>query len=209
VGQFTDGIFAIAITLLVFEIARPDGGAFAVGPGVPGPRAAGRLWNFLVEHDSAFYAYLLAFFVLWLAWRWHHALLERVSHVPSGMIGWHFPLLLLAAFLPYVATVLGHYFKNPLAGLSFGVVVLVMLLSLAGIQIQARRDGTALSEADQEALAAEIAVTWEVVVYWAAVTALVWWVSWAPFLWIAAIAVGSAGTILGRRRARRRRAASG
>jgi uncharacterized membrane protein len=209
VGQFTDGIFAIAITLLVFEIARPEGAAFGVGPAVARPQAASRLWNFLVEHDSAFYAYLLAFFVLWLAWRWHHALLERVSHVPSGMIGWHFPLLLLAAFLPYVATVLGHYFRNPLAALFFGVVVLVMLVSLAAIQIQARRDGTALSEADRAALATEIAVTWEVVAYWAAVTALVWWLPWAPFLWIAAIGVGSAGTMLGRRRARRRSAASG
>jgi hypothetical protein len=43
------------------------------------------------------------------------------------MIGFHFPLLLLAAFLPYTATVMGHDPDNPLAALLFGSVVGVLL----------------------------------------------------------------------------------
>lgn len=49
------------------------------------------------------------------------------------MIGLRFPLLLLAAFLPYATTVLGHYPDNPVAALLFGLVFGLILASRAAI----------------------------------------------------------------------------
>jgi uncharacterized membrane protein len=200
-GFFTDAVFAIASTLLVIEIPRPQGAEFEVKDGVSAERAAHNLWHFLVAQDAAFYAYVLAFFVLWIVWRQHHALLDQVGHLSPAMIGWHFPLLLLAAFLPYAATVFGHYSGNPLAALLFGVVVLVLLTCRTAIQSGARSDGALLPTADRHALDANITASWAVVAYWAVITALVWWVSWAPLLWIATTVVGSASVWLAMRRA--------
>jgi uncharacterized membrane protein len=134
VGFLTDAVFAIAMTLLVIEIPRPDAADFEAGDGVSKTEAFAALWRFLVAQHSSFYAYVLAFFVLWIVWRQHHVLLDQVSHVPAAMIGWHFPLLLLAAFLPYVTTMIGHYPGNPLAALLYGLVVGALLLCRSVIQ---------------------------------------------------------------------------
>jgi uncharacterized membrane protein len=61
VGFFTDAVFAIAMTLLVIEIPRPGAADFEVGDGVTKGQAAGKLWHFLVDQRSDFYAYALAF----------------------------------------------------------------------------------------------------------------------------------------------------
>ncbi len=200
VGFFTDAVFAIAMTLLVIEIPRPQGAEFSVDHGLSRAQAGDNLWHFLRAEDDAFYAYLLAFFMLWIVWRQHHTLLDQVTHLSSAMIGWHFPLLLFAAFLPFAATVLGHYLGNPVAALLFGVVVLLLLVSKTAIQSRARVDGAVLPGADRRSFDVDIAASWGVVAYWAAVTALVWWVTWAPLLWIATTVVGSVGTWLARRR---------
>jgi hypothetical protein len=85
------------------------------GDGVSKAQAFDRLWRFLAAQHSAFYAYILAFYLIWIIWRQHHKLLDQVSHVSTSMISFHFPLLLLAALLPYTATVMGHYPDNPRA----------------------------------------------------------------------------------------------
>src|ERR1700689_3990504 len=133
-GFFTDAVFAIAMTLLVIEIPRPQEADFEGGDGVTKAQAVARLWHFLVAQHSAYYAYLLAFFMLWIVWRQHHALFDQIGRVSAGMIGLHFPLLLVAAFLPYATTVLGHYPDNPLAALLLGLVVGALLACRSAIQ---------------------------------------------------------------------------
>jgi uncharacterized membrane protein len=74
------------------------GNTFHVGRGVSKTEAFDRLWHFLVVQHNAFYAYIFAFTMLWVVWRQHHVLLDQVSRLSSAMVGWHFALLLLAAF---------------------------------------------------------------------------------------------------------------
>src|ERR1700678_708266 len=100
------------MTLLVIEIPRPEGSAFHLGGGVSKEHAFHALWVFLVDQRTSFYAYLLAFFILWVVWRHHHVLFDQLTQVPGAMTGWHFPLLLFVAFLPYAATTVGHYPDN-------------------------------------------------------------------------------------------------
>jgi uncharacterized membrane protein len=55
-AAFADAVFAIAITLLVLEIERPDGEQLA------SPAA---LWHFLGQQLGSFIAFVLAFFLVW------------------------------------------------------------------------------------------------------------------------------------------------
>ena len=91
VGFFTDAVFAIAMTLLVIEIPRPEAAVFEAGDGVTKAQAFDRLWRFLVAQHNAFYAYVLAFFILWIVWRQHHVLLDEVSRLSGPMIGCFVP----------------------------------------------------------------------------------------------------------------------
>ena len=55
-GFFTDAVFAIAMTLLVIEIPRPQEAAFEAGGGVTKAEAVTRLWHYLVAQHNAYYA---------------------------------------------------------------------------------------------------------------------------------------------------------
>ncbi|MFI9590250.1 TMEM175 family protein [Nonomuraea sp. NPDC052265] len=89
VGMFSDAVFAIAITLLVLEIPRPEEAQF------------GDLAGFLAERQGSFMAFALAFLMLWFSWRAHHTLFDQLHRVTQPVLLLHVPLLLFSAFLPY------------------------------------------------------------------------------------------------------------
>jgi uncharacterized membrane protein len=185
ISVFTDAVFAIAMTLLVIEIPRPEAADFEPGDGVSKSEAVHRLAHFLGQQAGAFYAYFLAFYLIWIVWRQHHTLFDQVRRVSAGMVALHFPLLLLAAFLPYVTTVLGHYQGNPLAALLFGLNVGLLLASRAAIQTLAARDEEILHPAtDRRQYHVSVVVSWSVIVYWALTLLFVWWAPWAQIPWI-------------------------
>lgn len=200
VGFFTDAVFAIAMTLLVIEIPRPEAEDFEPGDGVSKAQAFGRLWRFLAAQHSAFYAYILAFYLIWIIWRQHHRLLDQVSRVSTSMISFHFPLLLLAAFLPYAATVMGHYPGNPLAALLFGLVVGALLACRSAIESGAGRGDVLLPDVDKRQYQATVSVSWAVTGYWALTLLFVWWTPWAQVLWFLTGFVGYVASQLVKRR---------
>jgi uncharacterized membrane protein len=198
-GFFTDAVFAIAMTLLVIELPRPGGNTFHVGAGVSKSQAFDRLWDFLVAQHNAYYAYLLAFSMLWIVWRQHHVLFDQVSALSGAMVGWHFPLLLLAAFLPYATTVMGDFHDNPMAALLLWFAVWGLLLSRSLIQTMAWRDHVLLPQVDKEHFRASLIVSWVVVGYWTLTLALVWWTPWVEIAWFFTVPVGTVGRLVVRR----------
>ncbi|MEV6557292.1 TMEM175 family protein [Nocardia sp. NPDC051756] len=105
-GAFADAVLAIAITLLVIEIKRPEGAELA------SPHALG---EFLWHEKASFIAFVLAFFLLWSVWRRHHILIDEVDRLDRATAGAHAPLLLFAAFLPFPTAIFGHASDNKLA----------------------------------------------------------------------------------------------
>ena len=137
IGTFVDAVLAIAMTLLVIDIPRPDGPTFSVSPGRSKQEAFVNLWHFLYHQHQALYAYVLAFFILWIVWRQHHEMFDQFDRITPAMVGWHFPLLLFAAFLPYSTSIIGQYGDNPVAALLYGGNVFVILLSRSLVQREA------------------------------------------------------------------------
>jgi uncharacterized membrane protein len=200
ISFFTDAIFAIAMTLLVIDIPRPEGMNFSVGDGHTKTEAFDQLARFLGHQWDAFYAYFLTFLILWIVWRQHHRMFDQFGRVTPRMVGWHFPLLLFAAFLPYASTTYGHYADNPMAALLYGLVVAVVLFSRSAIQTEALRGDVLIDAADREDYRAEIRVSWITTGYWVLTLALVWWTPWAGIPWFFTSTIASLVRSVARRR---------
>ncbi len=67
---FSDGVFSIAITLLVLEIKLPDG-----------IHSAAELWLALGRLWTSYVGYVLSFLVIGVMWANHHSLFEYITRL--------------------------------------------------------------------------------------------------------------------------------
>ena len=89
---FSDGVIAIAITLLSLEIKLPDGG--------------GSLLHSLASLWPSYVGFVLSFLLVGQVWLNHHAIFVRVRSVDQWMLICNLFLLLDVAFLPFATSVL-------------------------------------------------------------------------------------------------------
>jgi uncharacterized membrane protein len=93
---FSDGVFAIAITLLVLDIA------------VPAARE-GRLWAELGGLWPHYGAYAISFLTIGVMWANHHSMMHQVGRVDPTLIYLNLALLAIVAFIPFPTGVLAAY----------------------------------------------------------------------------------------------------
>jgi TMEM175 potassium channel family protein len=97
VEAFSDGVFAIAITLLVLEISvEPD--------------QYGHLPKALLDEWPSYFAYVTSFFTVGSIWIAHHSLFTRLKFIDPALLRLNLVLLLFAAFLPFPTGVLAQAF---------------------------------------------------------------------------------------------------
>lgn len=99
VGAFSDGVFAIAITLLVLTIEVPTGDDLSDG---------------LHELDDDLLAYFIGFAVMGKFWYEHHKLFSAIVRSDMRLIIANLVLLSLIALMPFTTGVLGS-FDDPLS----------------------------------------------------------------------------------------------
>ena len=97
---FSDGIFAIAITLLVLEIRPPH----AVG--------TDGLWNALAAQWPSYFAFALSFFVILVTWINHHDLLRLVCADSRRLQLANGLLMFYVASVPFPTAVLASHLKG-------------------------------------------------------------------------------------------------
>jgi uncharacterized membrane protein len=91
---FSDGVFAIAITLLVLTIAQPGN--------------YHRLTHQLEQKWPSLAAYVVSFVVIGIMWLNHHTIFEHLQRVDRKFFYFNLALLMTIAFLPYPTGVLGQ-----------------------------------------------------------------------------------------------------
>jgi uncharacterized membrane protein len=94
---FSDGVFAIAITLLILEIKVPHAGA------------AGGLWHGLRELWPSYVAFVLSFFVVLIMWVNHHELMRLVRGVTYPFLFANGLVLLTVTFVPFPTAILAEH----------------------------------------------------------------------------------------------------
>lgn len=98
--SLTDGLFAIAMTLLVLDVKVP-----AVGDHPPDSVLRDALWH----QSSAYLAFLLSFYVIALYWRRHHRLMRTVRSSDPALLRRTILLLLAISVMPFAAELIGTY----------------------------------------------------------------------------------------------------
>jgi uncharacterized membrane protein len=98
VEAFSDGVFAIAITLLVLDIRiEPD--------------QYDHLLKALLKEWPSYFAYVTSFFTVGSVWIAHHYLFTRLKYIDPVLLRLNLVLLLAAAFLPFPTAVLSQAFE--------------------------------------------------------------------------------------------------
>ena len=91
---FSDGVFAIAITLLVLTIPTPDDFR--------------HLGDALTDQWPAYAAYLVSFAVIGVMWLNHHTVFGHFARVDRNLVYLNLALLATIVFVPYPTGVLGE-----------------------------------------------------------------------------------------------------
>jgi uncharacterized membrane protein len=93
---FSDGVFAVAITLLALNLT-------IAGPG------HGLLRHQLWDHRWSFAAYVISFFVIGIIWVNHHALVKSIARVDRTLLFLNLVLLLFVVLIPFSTATAAQY----------------------------------------------------------------------------------------------------
>ena len=122
---FSDGVFAVAITLLALDLT-------VEGPG------HGPLIDQLYDKWPAFLAYLISFFTIGIIWVNHHALVRSIVKVDRTLLFVNLLLLLFVVLIPFGTSTEADYFPHntqdaQLAAVLYSGVFLGMSAGFGGI----------------------------------------------------------------------------
>jgi uncharacterized membrane protein len=124
---FSDGVFAVAITLLALNLS-------VYGPGHHEPslaRQLGAQW-------PAFVSYVISFATIGIIWVNHHALFENFAKIDRALLFLNLLLLFFVVSIPFATSTIAAYLRQggpeaSLAAVIFQGVFAGMSLSFAGL----------------------------------------------------------------------------
>jgi uncharacterized membrane protein len=97
---FSDGVFAIAITLLVLDLHVPD------------PTTTTNLAAALGDEWPSYVAYTVSFLTIGIIWINHHAMIRRLAAVDHSVLSLNLLLLLFVALLPFTTALMAAYLRE-------------------------------------------------------------------------------------------------
>jgi uncharacterized membrane protein len=122
---FSDGVIAIAITLLILEVSVPEA-------------APGRLLHELLHQWPSYAAYLVSFLTIGTMWVNHHSMFSRIVRVDRNLLFLNLVLLMGIAFLPFPTALLADYVRDGgsnshVAAAAYGITMVCIGLSFTAL----------------------------------------------------------------------------
>ena len=99
IEAFSDGVFAIAITLLILEIKVPH-------PGEHG------LWHALADLWPSYLAFFTSFLTIGIVWINHHAQFDRFASIDRTLNFINLFLLMWVSFVPFPTALVAEYLRD-------------------------------------------------------------------------------------------------
>ncbi|MGH2967413.1 MAG: TMEM175 family protein [Solirubrobacterales bacterium] len=116
---FSDGVFAIAMTLLVVGIAVPELKHVDKD-------SVHNLANALDDLVPNFVSFFISFAVIGRYWAAHHEFVGLLARIDTRLIASNLVYLAFIAFLPFPTALLGTLFENPLSVALYAVMVAII-----------------------------------------------------------------------------------
>jgi uncharacterized membrane protein len=121
---FSDGVFAIAITLLILEISVPESDF-------------GNLWRGIAHQWPAYLAYATSFITIGGIWLIHHGIFRRLQYANTSVMRLNLALLMAVSFLPFPTKLLAEAIHDTdaerAAVIFYGATLLVISLLLSAL----------------------------------------------------------------------------
>ena len=117
---FSDGVFAIVITLLVLELKMPHDETID---------SSGKLFEEIKHIFPVLFIWIVSVLITGKLWLQHHNLLHMAKKSDYGMVWINTIVLMFSALIPFPAHLMGTYPNIPLAVASLGIVLFFVSLS--------------------------------------------------------------------------------
>src|SRR5919201_6369653 len=94
---FSDGVFAVAITLLVLEIAVPTGDD---------------LWHKLGDEWPSFASFFVSFWVIGIIWVNHHGVIDHLKRTDRGVLYLNLFVLMSVLLIPFATALMAEHLNS-------------------------------------------------------------------------------------------------
>lgn len=131
----SDGVVAIALTLLVLQLRVPAAAQVA------DPSSAADLAAELGRGADQLVSYVISYYVIAQFWLVHHRVFRHIAGQREGLAWWNFAFLLTITLMPFTSDLLGAFSDNPLAVDIFGLNLLLASLATQATMVFGRRQG--------------------------------------------------------------------
>jgi uncharacterized membrane protein len=117
--NLTDAVVAIALTLLVLQLAVPALANDAVATN-------GLVIDLLRDLYAPALAFTLSFVIIAFSWFGHHRFVDRLNGFDNAMILWNFCYLFTLVLVPFASDVVGNYGDTDAALIVYAIVMALL-----------------------------------------------------------------------------------
>jgi uncharacterized membrane protein len=128
----SDGVVAIALTLLILSIQVPDN--------LANRDSISALANALY-HDTVYgwISYAISFYTIAQFWTIHRRVFRGITAQQGGLAAWNFLFLFTISVMPFTSDLIGKFPENPLAVIIFSANLILANLAIHGVLTLGRR----------------------------------------------------------------------
>ena len=137
VESFSDGIFAVIITLLVLEIRVPA---------IVHNTSVIELGRGLITTFPKILSWIVSFLIVCVIWVNHHQVFEQLKLVTHSIFWLNANLLLWCTLIPFPTALIGDYINNPLSLIVFGFILALMAFAFYILRVNVIKNNFVLNE---------------------------------------------------------------
>jgi uncharacterized membrane protein len=135
---FSDGVFAVAATVLVFNLVDP--------------KVSHGLGSALLQEWPSYAAYFISFSTIVVIWVNHHGIIDAIGRFDRVLLFLNGLLLLTVAVIPFPTGLLAHYLQaghdQKAAAVAYGLTMSSMSMAFSAFNLYARRYRTRMVPLD-------------------------------------------------------------
>jgi uncharacterized membrane protein len=168
---FSDGVLAVIITIMAFELKAPAGVSF----------------RSLSDRIPALLIYILSFTFIGIYWNNHHHLLRAARRLTPAVMWANLHLLFWLSLIPVLTEWIGEHWKSTTPAVTYGVVCLASAVAFTVLAtVIIRADGT---DSPVAAVAGQSIKAQASLVLYAGGTALAFVIPWIAYILYGAVSI--------------------